>query len=70
MAVAWYAAEAALAYAAGWQLSWRSVAMWMVRDALLPVLWIAAWVRDDFVWRGNAMSVAEDVFGQELTAKP
>ena len=70
MAVAWYAAEAALAYAAGWQLSWRSVAMWMVRDALLPVLWIAAWARDDFVWRGNAMSVAEDVFGQELTAKP
>ncbi len=70
MAAAWYAAEAALAHAAGWQLSWRSVAMWMVRDALLPVLWIAAWARDDFEWRGNAMSVAVDVFGQELTAKP
>lgn len=70
MAAVWYAAEAALAYAAGWQLSWRSVALWVLRDALLPVLWIAAWVHNDFEWRGNAMSVAVDVFGQELTAEP
>jgi ceramide glucosyltransferase len=66
----WYGAEVALAYAAGWQLSWRSVVLWMLRDALLPVLWIAAWIGNDFEWRGNAMTVAIDVFGHELTAEP
>ena len=70
LAVGWYAAEAALAHAAGWQLSWRSVVLWMVRDALLPVLWIAAWLRNDFEWRGNAMTVAIDVMRTELAAEP
>jgi ceramide glucosyltransferase len=70
LAAVWYGAEAALAYAAGWQLSWRSVVQWMVRDALLPVLWVAAWIGNDFEWRGNAMTVAIDVFGHELTAEP
>jgi ceramide glucosyltransferase len=70
LAAVWYGAEAALAYAAGWQLSWRSVVLWMLRDALLPVLWVAAWIGNDFEWRGNAMTVAIDVFGHELTAEP
>jgi len=33
----------------------------MLRDALLPALWIAAWVGNDFEWRGNAMTVAPDI---------
>ncbi len=67
----WYGAEAALAHATGWHLSWRSIPLWMLRDALLPLLWVAAWAGNDFEWRGNAMSVAVDVFGQqELTAEP
>jgi ceramide glucosyltransferase len=69
MAALWYAAEAILAHTAGWPLSWRSVAMWITRDALLPVLWVAAWAGDDFEWRGNAMTVGDDVFRQELPAK-
>ena len=59
LAAAWYAAEAALACTAGWQFSWRSIAVWMVRDALLFPLWLAAWVGDGFEWRGNAMTVAD-----------
>jgi ceramide glucosyltransferase len=31
-----------------------------MRDLLLPALWIDAWIGTDFVWRGNAMSVADD----------
>lgn len=58
LAAAWYAAEALLAATAGWQLSLRSIAVWMLRDALLPVLWIAAW-GSGFEWRGNAMTVAD-----------
>ena len=59
LAVGWYAAEAALACSAGWRFSWRSIAIWIVRDALLFPLWVAAWVGDGFEWRGNAMTVAD-----------
>jgi ceramide glucosyltransferase len=58
LVAAWYAAEAFLAYRAGWQLSHRSIPVWMLRDALLPALWISAWVGNEFEWRGNPMSVA------------
>lgn len=32
----------------------------MLRDLLLPVLWVDAWAGTDFVWRGNQMSIATD----------
>jgi ceramide glucosyltransferase len=37
----------------------------MLRDLLLPGLWIDAWVGTEFVWRGNAMSVATDSIATE-----
>jgi ceramide glucosyltransferase len=55
----WYGAEALLAAAAGWHLSWRSPLLWLARDLTLPVLWVASWMRNDFVWRDNAMHVAD-----------
>jgi ceramide glucosyltransferase len=57
-AAAWYGAEALLAYAAGWHLSWRSAALWLVRDLMIPVLWIGSWTGNEFEWHGNAMRVA------------
>ena len=59
-AVAWYGAEALLARAAGWPMTARSIAALLVRDVLLPVLWFAAWAGNDFTWRGNAMTLAEN----------
>jgi ceramide glucosyltransferase len=59
LACLWYVAEAALAHAAGWHLSWRWVAGCLVRDALLPVLWLAAWLGNEFEWRGNSMRIAQ-----------
>jgi ceramide glucosyltransferase len=59
IAAVWYGAEAALAYAAGWHLSVRSPLAWMLRDLLLPWLWLAGWLGKDFVWRGNEMRAAE-----------
>jgi ceramide glucosyltransferase len=56
---AWYGAEAVLAYMAGWQLSSRSPLAWLLRDLLLPVLWVTSWMGNDFVWRGNAMCIAD-----------
>src|SRR5262249_19206484 len=55
VAAAWYGAEAALARAAGWHLSLRSLAAFILRDILLPLLWIGGCLGRGFVWRGNAM---------------
>jgi ceramide glucosyltransferase len=57
--VAWYGAEAILAYRAGWPLSWRSILLSMLRDLLLPVLWVASWAGNGFVWRGNTVRIAD-----------
>ena len=54
----WYGAEILLAHLAGWHLSWRSPLSLMLRDLLLPALWLTSWVGDEFVWRGNKMRVA------------
>jgi ceramide glucosyltransferase len=55
----WYGAEALLAHAGKWHLSAWSPVAWLVRDFLLPALWCASWARNDFVWRGNAMRLAD-----------
>jgi len=55
----WYAAEAWLCLAAGWQLSRRSPLIWLLRDLLLPVLWAASWLGRDFVWRNTPMRIAD-----------
>ncbi|HEX3499543.1 MAG TPA: ceramide glucosyltransferase [Stellaceae bacterium] len=55
--VLWYGAEAMLARTAGWHFSPRLPLALLLRDLALPVLWIAAWLSNDFVWRGNAMNL-------------
>ena len=52
-----YAAEVGLAIRAGWQRAPRMLAAFLVRDALIPAIWLGAWVRSAIVWRGNAMDV-------------
>jgi ceramide glucosyltransferase len=55
----WYGAEAILAAAAGWHVSWQSSPAWILRDLMIPVLWVASWTGNDFIWRGNTMHIAE-----------
>jgi len=55
----WYGAEMLLCAAAGWHLPLLYPVHAMLRDVLLPVLWIEGWREAAFVWRGNAMSVDE-----------
>jgi ceramide glucosyltransferase len=57
--VIWYGAEAVLAWIAGWHLSWRSPLAWMLRDLLLPLLWILGWLGTGVVWRGHHISTVE-----------
>jgi ceramide glucosyltransferase len=58
LGTAWYGAEGLMARASGWHVSARAPLLWMLRDLLLPVLWMQAWLGSTFVWRGNPMQVA------------
>lgn len=58
--VLWYGAEYLLARASGWPATWVDILAWLCRDALLPVLWVAAWFGNSFEWRGNAMTAPHD----------
>lgn len=52
----WYGAEWAFARAAGWPALPRDLAAILLRDLMLPALWLAAWAGRSFTWRGNAMA--------------
>jgi ceramide glucosyltransferase len=57
--VVWYGSEFALARVSGWHVTrWTPFAC-LLRDVMLPALWIAGWAGSDFVWRGNEMRTAE-----------
>ena len=46
-----------LAFTAGWPLSLRSLFAAILRDLMIPPLWVMAWSDAGFVWRGNAMTL-------------
>lgn len=60
LAFAWYGAEMALIRAAHWHFSGLYPLHAMLRDLLVPVLWIDGWIGSDFVWRGHQISIAEE----------
>jgi len=53
----WYCSEMALAAASGWHVSTLHPFYGLIRDLMLPVLFVSALRGNDFVWRGNAMQV-------------
>jgi len=57
----WYGVEALVARAAGWHCSLLSPLAWLTRDAMLPLLWVQAWLGNSFSWRGNDMHLADAV---------
>jgi ceramide glucosyltransferase len=61
LATVWYGCEAVLAVSAGWHIRAVSPLAWMARDAMLPVLWVQAWLGNSFRWRGNDMHLADAV---------
>lgn len=52
-----HATEAVLARAAGWPLSLRSPLAWLARDVMIPAIWVLAWFRNRYAWRGNAVDM-------------
>ena len=55
----WFGAEMLLARGAGWHLSWRMPLAMLIRDLMLPALWVAAWLSDEVVWRGSRVERSE-----------
>ena len=58
-AALWYLAEILLSRAAGWLMGPRDAAALILRDALMPALWAATFLRRGIDWRGHAMSAPE-----------
>jgi ceramide glucosyltransferase len=56
----WWGAEVVLMQRAGWPHGWRDVVVLPLRDALLPALWAATFLRRGFEWRGTAMTTVEE----------
>jgi ceramide glucosyltransferase len=67
LALMWYGSEMALAAAAGWHLSPLHPLYGLIRDLMLPALFVAALRGNDFIWRGNAMQV-ERLRPSQMTA--
>jgi ceramide glucosyltransferase len=58
-ATIWYGAEMALALAAGWHVPALYPLYGLLRDLLLPALFVGAVRGNGFVWRGNEMQVEQ-----------
>ena len=69
LAVVWFGSEALLTKAAGWHLSMTSLLSWIVRDLMLPALWVNAWLGNSFSWRGNEMHL-DDTALESATPYP
>ncbi|MFC2967522.1 ceramide glucosyltransferase [Acidimangrovimonas pyrenivorans] len=57
--VLWYGAEWLFTRSAGWPAGPRDIAAWLLRDLMVPALWVGAWAGRDFTWRGNHMAKAD-----------
>lgn len=57
LVAAWLAGEGLLAVRAGWHFRVGSPLAWLMRDLLIPVLWLQGLTGSDFTWRGNTMTV-------------
>ncbi|MCW5696084.1 MAG: glycosyltransferase [Bauldia sp.] len=57
-AVLWYGAETAVTAAVGWPVSWRTPFALVLRDLLLPAVWVGGWIGNRFEWRGQVMTVS------------
>ncbi|SDG75857.1 ceramide glucosyltransferase [Alloyangia pacifica] len=55
LGLVWYGAEWALCRVAGWPAGARDLAAMLVRDLLLPAIWVATWAGRGISWRGTDM---------------
>ncbi|MCC2609883.1 glycosyltransferase [Neorhizobium petrolearium] len=62
--LATYLPEFGLALAKNWPVSLASFAAMMVRDIMMPAIWLRSWIGGSFEWRGSTMTIGTE--GSEL----
>jgi ceramide glucosyltransferase len=60
LAALWFGAEAILARVGGWHLTWLSPISWLLRDLLIPALWLRAWTANAYQWGGHKVAWRSD----------
>jgi ceramide glucosyltransferase len=58
-AALWYGTEFALSLTVGWPVSRYFLVCMLLRDLMLPALWLDAWRSNQFEWRGTTMHALE-----------
>lgn len=56
LATLWFGAEGLLARIGGWHLSWRAPLAWLLRDLLIPAVWLRAWTMNAYQWGGHKVA--------------
>ncbi len=59
-AALWYVPELVLTHMAGWPLNWRSPLALLVRDLLLPMIYLTAFTGKQVVWHGVVVCSESD----------
>lgn len=59
LTVGWYGAEVALLAGLGWPATARDIAALVMRDLMMPVLWVTTFRARGFTWRGTDMASQE-----------
>jgi ceramide glucosyltransferase len=54
-AAVWYLAEILLIWRAGWPLGRHALVLPVLRDLMMPAIWIATYARRGFEWRGTTL---------------
>lgn len=68
LACTWIGAEYLLARVAGWHFSWRTPAALLMRDLLIPVVWIKGCVAGGYEWQGKRIITARSGAGETQIA--
>jgi ceramide glucosyltransferase len=55
-AAVWYLAEIMLTWRAGWPLGPYAMVLPVLRDLMMPAIWIATYARRGFEWRGTTLA--------------
>lgn len=66
----WYLAEVWLCRRAGWPLGWHSIALFVLRDMMIPMIWLATYARRGFEWRGNTLTPEDPLTPQPPLQEP
>ncbi len=66
LVVIWLALEAAFTWSSGWHLSCKSPLAWLLRELLLPIVWVRGWLHTSCQWGGRTVSLDGPLAGSEL----